>query len=147
VFTYEGQHFCNIQNKKCLDIYQKTDKEGQDVNVEGRTDNENQQWNVVYLDKAKPEPTKGLNKEFGMHINRPFYLVSRLPMRRVAEMVGASNIVLKRWTKNRAAQQFWFDQKTKTIRSNQWKNYIIEIQSNGKSNNLRATASINSRWW
>jgi len=62
-----------------------------------------------------------------MHIDRPFYLVSRLPMKRVAEMVGASNVVLKRWTKNRAAQQFFFDQKTKTIRSNHWKNYCIEI--------------------
>jgi hypothetical protein len=68
-------------------------------------------------------------------------------MRRVAEMVGASNIVLKRWVKGRAAQQFWFDQKSKTIRSNQWKNYAMEIQGNGRSNNLRATAGITSRWW
>jgi hypothetical protein len=45
-----------------------------------------------------------LNKEFGFHIGRPFYLVSRLPMRRVAECVGANNVVLKRYTKGRAAQ-------------------------------------------
>jgi hypothetical protein len=93
------------------------------------------------------EPTKGLYKEFGLHVNRPFYLVSRLPMKRVAECVGASNVVIKRYVKNRAAQQWFFNPVKKTIHSNHWKNYIMEIQSNGGSSNLRMTSSINSRWW
>jgi hypothetical protein len=33
----------------------------------------------------------------------PFYLRSKLPMQRVAECVGANNIVLKKWYKNRKA--------------------------------------------
>jgi hypothetical protein len=107
----------------------------------------NQRWTVTYLDQSKGEQNKGLNKEFGMHINRPFYLVSRLPMRRVAEVVGASNVVLKRWVKGRSAQQLFFDMSSKTVRSQQWKNYCIEIQSNGGHYNLRATSGINSRWW
>jgi hypothetical protein len=82
---------------------------------------------VKYLDKSKPEATSGLNKEFGMFMNRPFYLISRLPMKRVAEMVGASNMAIKRYTKGRLAQQFFFDGKSKTIRSQQWKNYCVEI--------------------
>jgi len=93
------------------------------------------------------EPTTGLNKEFGFHIGRPFILVSRLPMKRVAECVGASNIQLKRYVKGRAAQTFFFDGKSKTIRSNHWKNYAMEIQSSGNSNNLKVTSGINSRWW
>jgi hypothetical protein len=101
----------------------------------------------VYLDKAKAEPTKGLNKEFGMHIGRPFYLVSRLPMKRVAECVGANNVQLKRYVKGRLGQQFYFDQASKTIRSQQWKNYAMEIQNNGRSKNLRFTSGITSRWW
>jgi hypothetical protein len=36
----------------------------------------------------------------------PFYFRSKLPMQRVAECVGANNIVLKKWYKNRKAQQF-----------------------------------------
>jgi hypothetical protein len=68
-------------------------------------------------------------------------------MRRVAECVGANNVVLKRYTKGRAAQQFFFDQKSKTIRSNHWKNYAMEIQNNGRSSNLRMTSGITSRWW
>jgi ribosomal protein L21E len=81
-----------------------------------------------------------------MFINRPFYLISRLPMKRVAEMVGASNMAIKRFVKGRMGQQFFFDGKSKTIRSQQWKNYCIEIQNNGKADNLRATSGINSRW-
>jgi diphthamide synthase (EF-2-diphthine--ammonia ligase) len=36
----------------------------------------NQKWKVIYMDKAAKTETKGLNEEFGFHINRPFYLVS-----------------------------------------------------------------------
>jgi hypothetical protein len=61
-------------------------------------------------------------------------------------MLGGTNMVLKRWRNNVRQQQFWFDEVSKTIRNNYWKNYAVEIQSNGNSNNLK-TAGINSRWW
>jgi len=88
-----------------------------------------------------------LNEEFGFHINRPFYLVSELPFNRVMEMHGNANVWLKRWRNNAKGQQFWFDEVTKTIRNNYWKNYCLDIQSNGNSNNLRTVSGINSRWW
>jgi len=72
--------------------------------------------------------------------------VSELPFNRVAECHGANNVWLRRWRKNTTAQQWWFDEVSKTVRNNQWKNYALEIQSNGNSNNLRA-AGVNSRWW
>jgi hypothetical protein len=37
-------------------------------------------------------------------VNTPFYFRSTLPMQRVAECVGANNIVLKKWAKGRKAQ-------------------------------------------
>jgi hypothetical protein len=58
-----------------------------------------------------------MSEEFGFHINRPFYIVSQLPMNRVAEAVGASDVRLKRWVKGRSAQQFFFDGVSKTLRS------------------------------
>jgi hypothetical protein len=70
-----------------------------------------------------------------------------MPMKRVAEVVGANNIQLKKYANDRKAQQFFFDIKTKTIRSQQWTNYAVEIQSNGGSSNVRVTSGINSRWW
>jgi len=94
----------NIRNKKVLDVKGGKDAEGQAVIAWGQHKGANQRWKIVYLDKAAKEPTTGLNKEFGFHMNRPFYLVSRLPMKRVAECVGANNMVLKRYTKGRVAQ-------------------------------------------
>jgi hypothetical protein len=91
--------------------------------------------------------TKGLNEEFGFHINRPFYLVSQLPFNRVLECIGATHLYIKRWRKNVTQQQFFFDEKTKTIRSKTWTNYAMQITSNGGSNNLKMTSGINSRWW
>jgi hypothetical protein len=68
-------------------------------------------------------------------------------MKKVAEMVGASDIRLKRYVKGRTAQQFWFDGVSKTLKSQQWKNYCLNIPSNGGANELRATSGCTSRWW
>jgi len=86
--------------------------------VHAQTKGLEQKWKVVYVDKAPKTETKGLNEEFGFHINRPFYIVSELPFNRVAESIGANNITLKRWRKNVLAQQWYFDEVSKTIRSN-----------------------------
>jgi hypothetical protein len=48
-------------------------------------------------------------------------------MKRVAEAIGANNVAIKRWRKNVTGQQFFFDCTSKTIRSQQWKNYAMEI--------------------
>jgi len=45
--------------------------------------------------------TKGMDKEYGFRVKERFYLRSRLPMERVMEAVGANNIVIKKWVKNR----------------------------------------------
>ena len=65
---------------------------------------------------------------------------------RVIELVGATNIVIKRYSKNRTAQQFYFDGATKTIKSQQYKDRSLDIQGNGNSQNLRMTTT-NARWW
>jgi hypothetical protein len=87
-----------------------------------------------------------MNSEFGFHINRPFYMRSRLPFQRIAECHGANNVWLKRWRKNVAAQQWYFDEVSKTIKNNYWKSHSLDIQSNGGSTNIRCTTT-NSRWW
>jgi hypothetical protein len=152
LFKYNGVkdgRFVNFRdNNKVLDVKGGKDEEGNAVGVWSNNGGTHQKWRVLYLDKAGKLETKGLNEEFGFHINRPFYLVSQLPFNRVAEMHGNTNVWLKRWRNNVAQQQWWFDEKTKTVRNNYgpWKGYALEIQGNGGSNNLRA-AGINSRWW
>jgi hypothetical protein len=71
-----------------------------------------------------------------------------MPMERVMEVHGAGWTRLNRWAKNKARQQqFFFDQRTKTIHNNYWKNYVINIHSNGGHPYIIATSTINSRWW
>jgi hypothetical protein len=50
-----------------------------------------------------------MSKDAGIRVDEPFYFRSKLPMQRVAECVGANNVVLKKWYKNRKAQQWKFN--------------------------------------
>jgi hypothetical protein len=143
---YIGQ-FINFTDERALDVTSSKDEEGATVGVQKNAGGANQKWKIVYLDKADEVKNEGMNEEFGFRCNKPFYLRSRLPMKRVAECHGANNIWLRRWRKNTNAQMWTFNCIDKTIRSYHWKNYAMEIQSNGGSSNVRATASINSRWW
>jgi hypothetical protein len=125
-----------------LEVTAKKDEEGQAVGVKNNSNGVHQQWTVVYLDKAGKTDSKGLDKDFGFHRNRPFYIRSRLPMKRIAECVGASNVQIRRYVKSRTAQQWFFDPISKTLKNNQWKNYSLHIQGN----NVRCQPTT-SRWW
>jgi hypothetical protein len=103
-FQYKDEQFVNYVNKKVLDVSGGKDTEGQPVIVWSAHKGANQRWNVVYLDKAKKVPTDGFDEDFGFHRNRAFYIVSRMPMNRVAQAHGNSNIQLNRWRKNTKAQ-------------------------------------------
>jgi len=146
VFKYENNQFINWSNSKVLDVTGAKDEEGHAVGVYGNNGGKHQKWRVLYLDQADKLRSKGFNKDFGFHINRPFYLRSRLPMKRIAECHGANNVWLKRWRKNVAAQQWYFDEVSKTIKNNYWKSHSLDIQGNGGSANVRCTTT-NSRWW
>jgi hypothetical protein len=73
---------------------------------------------MEYLDEKKPAPTKGINEDFGLHRNRPFFLVSRMFFHRVAR-TDSNNLTLVTLASNRKnlQQQFYFDETTKTIKS------------------------------
>jgi len=73
------------------------------------------EWDILYVSDAKPEQTKGFSKEFGMHIDRPFFLSSGLPSGRYLDLIG-DNIAIK--TPNGFKTQQWsFDMKSRTIKS------------------------------
>jgi hypothetical protein len=79
-------------------------------------------------------------------MNRPFYIRSRMPMKRVVECISNAYTRIKRYAKGRKAQQWIFDGRSKTIQGNYWKNRAIEITSNGNSSTLRMNTP-SSRWW
>ena len=85
-----------------LDVSGGKDVEGQPVQVHNSHNGANQKWKILYTDKAVVAKS-GISKTSGFRINVPFFIVSRLPMKRVAECVGANNMVLRRYAKGRNA--------------------------------------------
>ena len=106
----------------------------------------NQRWKVIYTDKKGREIKKGHNANFGFHINRPFYIMSRMSARRVIEVTGGRWLKLKMLVRNRNAQKFVFDQVSKTIRSWAYRGRSFDIQNSGRGRNIQVWAT-NSRWF
>jgi len=91
-----------------LDVTGSKDIEAAAVGVANRTNGANQRWRVVYTDKATTQ-TKGLDKDFGWEINRPFYIISRLPTNRALEYQGGNYLRIRMWQMNKRSQQWVYD--------------------------------------
>jgi hypothetical protein len=113
MFKFKHGYFTNIKNGKVVSVKDRKDVEGQPVHAENRIggNHPSQRWRISYLhikDKREEYTKKGSmsRRGFGFLANMPFYLRSKLPMQRVAECVGANNVVLKKWANGRKAQQW-----------------------------------------
>jgi hypothetical protein len=58
----------------------------------------------------------GFDKEYGFERNKPFYIVSKLPMERVLECWHGGNLHLADFSVSKW-KQFYFDGVSKTIKS------------------------------
>jgi len=75
-FRYQGANFVNARGL-VLTIKDNKDFEGAAVVAWKKHNGLNQRWNVVYSDKATGPKTGGLDGHFGLHINRPFVVLSK----------------------------------------------------------------------
>ena len=147
VFRYEarGQHFVNVKDNRVLDVANARDQENRNVVVWKKHGGLNQRWKVAYVDETPKEPTTGLNKAYGLEYNRAFYIVSRMPMRRVLEIVGGRNVVIATRS-NKNTQKFFFDGKTKTIKSVAFNDRSLDIANSGRASNLQVWKT-NAKWF
>jgi len=86
-FKYEKGYIINVKTNKAFDVSGGKDVEAQKVIMWNKHNGANQRWRIVYVDQFK-EQTKGLIEDFGFFANKPFYIRSRLPMKRMAECQG-----------------------------------------------------------
>jgi hypothetical protein len=109
---------------KVLAIVNKQDSNGSNMGVQNKNGEEHQQWELIYADELPPEPKKGeLNKTWGIYVQRPFHIVSSLDSGKYIDLIG-NNAVIK--TPNgRTSQSWWFDQRTKTIKSWRTRSYTL----------------------
>jgi len=137
--------FFNAKNNKVLEVKGGKDVEASNVNVEKRNGSPAQKWKLIYSSDLKIQK-KGLNKEFGLEIERPFYFVSKMWMNRVVECHGATHLKLNTLNKANKGQQFYLDDKTQTISPVAWKGFAMTIVRNGLGNILKMDG-INARWF
>jgi len=93
-----------------LSILNNQDIESKHITNDEKADNRlAQQWDITYADEWKGEPGKGeLNEDFGLYIQRPFYIVSALPSHKYLDLINNRQMVIK--TPNgRKTQIWWFD--------------------------------------
>jgi hypothetical protein len=136
LFRVEGSQILNEgkdNQATALSVQSNTDNENRHITVNEKPDNRiAQQWEVIYADEWKGEPGKGeLNEDFGLYIQRPFYIVSAMDTHKYLDLINNRNMVIK--TKNgRNTQIWWFDQITYTIKT-KLNNQSFDIKSAGKT--------------
>jgi len=134
MFRMKGAFLTNDKGK-VMDISGSVDAENRNIIVWNKHGKINQQWDLIYADEYPEEPKKGeLNEDFGLYVERPFYVVSQMNSHRYLDLINNRNFVIK--TPNgRSTQIWWFDQKSLTIRT-KLNNQSWDIQNAGRTNNM-----------
>jgi hypothetical protein len=118
MFRFDKGFIIN-EKGKAMDVSGGVDAENRNIIMYRKHGKLNQQWDIVYADEYPEEPKKGeLNKDFGLYVERPFYIVSELASNRYLDWdaLKTRNLYIK--TPNgRNTQEWWFDQKTLTIKT------------------------------
>jgi len=82
----------------------------------------------------------------GFRVGQEFYIVSRLPLGKVAYAHSNNYVYLGKLNRNNKAQRWTFDLKTKTITNGWRKNYSLIISSSGNGPYLQISTT-NARWF
>lgn len=141
---YMKGYFLTNEKGKVLDVSGGADTEGRNCLFWKKHGGINQQWTVLYLDELPPEPKIGdYIPEYGLKWKVDFYLISQIASRRYMDTLSNNNVV--KTPNGRVTQKFYFDYKTKTIKSKS-NNYSFNIASSGNSSNMQL-AGTNSQWY
>ena len=140
----QGEYLVNDKGK-VMDVSGGVDAEQRNIQIYNKGNGMGQQWEVIYADEYPEEPKKGeLNKDFGLYVERDFYIVSQMKDNRYLDLINNRNMVIK--TRNgRKTQTWYFHQQSLTIRT-RYNNKSWDIKSSGKTDKAQIY-STNSGWW
>jgi hypothetical protein len=94
IWRFSQEMFINAKGL-VFQIDGKKDAEGATCGVGINLYDTNQIFTITYTEKEVAIKTDGVNAEFGFHINRPFYIVTKMGSGRAVEVVGGRNVVLR----------------------------------------------------
>jgi hypothetical protein len=116
MWRYEAPYLVN-EKGKVLDVSGNIDAEQRNIEVQNKNGKISQQWDLVYADEWKGEPGPGeMNEDFGLLVDRTFYIVSKLSSGRYLDLIDVRNFAIK-IRNGRKSQQWYFHQQSLTIRS------------------------------
>jgi hypothetical protein len=143
-FRFSSKFIYNVSGK-VIDVTGNRDSENVNVRVWKRIGGLNQQWKIIYADSLPADPTKGqLSTQFGLYVERNFHIISGLGSRRYLDRSGR-NLVIKTKNKSSKSQTWYFDWRSRTIKS-RVDNLSWDVQSAGRSKNMQVW-NTNSGWW
>jgi hypothetical protein len=149
MFRYENNQLIN-EKGKIVTITGKlydADREGRNIGLTTDKKRDIQsQFDIVYVKDMPRDLKKGeMNKDFGFKIGTDFYIESQLSSKRYLDIVGSYDVVIK--TPNSYNSQKWFfDNKTKTLKSRKSTSYSLEITNAGR-NQLARIYSTYGYWY
>jgi hypothetical protein len=132
MFRYQDGLIVN-EKGKVLDVHGGHDHENRQVIVWNKHNGINQQWDIVYVDEQKAEPTKGqMSAKWGFVVERPFYIISEMKSNRhLTQLNGRHESIIKTPNGNKS-QKFYFDQKTRTIKLVRSTGYSLVAKGNNQ---------------
>jgi len=134
MWRYENNMFTN-ERGTILMVKPERDRENNYIGHDKKNGNMFQQFDVIYADELPAEPKKGdMMPGWGFKIGVPFHIVSNLGEGRYLDLVGNSPVIKTR--NGFPSQGWWFDQRTRTIKSWRTRSYSLAINGNGKRNDL-----------
>lgn len=134
------------ESKKVVDVQSGQDTENRQVVMTEFTGKSSQQWTIIYKKDGWKVPKVGdKHRGSGLRVGKDFYIISTFGRQRYLDFNSESrNLIIKTQNGNKS-QKWYFDYKTKTIRS-RLNNNSLEISSSGNGKNIQ-WGSTNSKWW
>ena len=130
---------------KVFDVTGGIDDENRNIIVYNKHGKVNQLWDIVYADEYPAEPIKGeLNKDFGLYVERDFYISTAMSSHRYVDLINNRNMVIKS-PNGRKTQKWYFHQQSLTIRT-RYNNQSWDIKNAGKTTDMQIW-STNSGWF
>ena len=99
------------------------DQQSRYIYAATEVDDDRDKWDIVYVDDMPKDLKKGDVSDFGFKIETDFYIVSAMGRGRYVDLV--SNDVKLKVSNGRTSQKWFFDNKTKTIKSRRTPSYSL----------------------
>jgi len=100
LWKFDGNFITNLYDGRAVSVAGNKDAEGTNIQAWNKNNDAGMKWRILYIDDKRAD---NRTTNDGFRVNEPFYIMSRLPLKRV--IGGTSYVYLQHLTK--AKTQKW----------------------------------------